>query len=406
MPMSLNSETSGGNATVPFNFTISRLALAKENDVPQQCLQLPPTLCVGQVLKDDVGGKSYAQPHIGYYLIAQAEIYNADQEPTTITATQVIPIWVSRAANPPLDTGDFPGEFVESQTLSCRLNRLRLDKYGMTLTTAEPPAVIFRDRNSQGTISSNVSIKVEDSRPGADPHRLIAIFHKVQVKIIIGLRAKTFYSTRPFPKMPGQSMLTISGPHRLYDEVMPLPPVKHVIRSWFVQSIPFPTGADSGERRLGSDAPTSDQQQSKNIPSSAILLADVPVVARVPMDLPPSFCSAVASRQYSLVLKGKISGAYVKDFVLEVPLQIVYNIEKGHDNSYIVGSLPCDDDSSTQDPPPRVSQFGFYKALAAVYGGFLMQNSRIHTTFFQATLGDVLFSSYQRPIREMNLATN
>ena len=356
MPMSLHSETSGGNATVPFDFTISRLALAKENDVPQQCLQLPPTLCVGQVLKDEVGGKSYAQPHIGYTLIAQAEICNADQEPTTITATQDIPMWVSGAANPPLDTGDFPGEFIESQTLSCRLNRLRSDKYGMTLTTAEPPAVTFKDRNSQGIISSNVSIKVEDSRPGADPYRLMAIFHQVQVKIIIGLGAKTFYSTRPFPKLPGQSMLTISGPHRLFDEVMPLPPVKHVIRSWSVQSIPFPTpGADSGERRLSSEAPTSNQQQSKNIPTSAVLLADVPVVARVPMDLPPSFCSAVASRQYSLVLKGKISGAYVKDFVLEVPLQIVYNIEKGHDNPYVVESLPCDDDSSIQDSPPRVS---------------------------------------------------
>ena len=151
-------------------------------------------------------------------------------------------------------------------------------------------------------------------------------------------------------------MLTINGPHRLYDEVMPLPPVKHVIRSWYVQSIPFPSlGADSGERRLGSDAQRSDQQQSENMPTCVILHANVPIVARVPMDLPPSFCSAVASRQYSLILKGKISGVHVKDFVLEVPLQIVYNIEKGHDeySSYVVESLPCDDDSSIQESPPE-----------------------------------------------------
>lgn len=356
--MGLHSETSGVNATVPFDFTISRQVLTKGTHVPQQCLQLPPTLCVGPVLKDDVGGKIYAQPNIGYHLIAQAEIHNADQEPTTITAIQEIPIWVSRAANPPLDTGDFPGEFVESQTLSCRLHRLRSDKYRMTLTTAEPPAITFSDRNSPGIISTNVSIKMEDSRSGADPYRLMAMFHQIQVKIVLGLRAKTFYSMRPFPKLPGQSMLTINGPHRLYDAVIPLPPVKHIIRSWSVQSIAFPSlGADSSERRLSSDAQISYQQQSKNIPTSAFLFTNVPIVARVPMDLPPSFCSAVASRQYSLVLRAKISGAHVKDFVLEVPLQIVYNIEKSHNkhNSDVVKSLLCDDDSPIQDSTPRVS---------------------------------------------------
>ena len=275
--MSSHNETSGINATMPFDFTISRLVLTKGTHVLQQCLQLPPTLCLGTVFKDDVGGKSYAQPNIGYHLIAEAEIRNADQELTTITATQEIPIRVSRAANPPLDTRDFLGEFVESQTLSCRLNRLRSGKYGMTVTTAEPPAITFRDRNSLGTISSNVSIKIEDSRPGANSQRLMAMFHKIQVKIIPGLRAKTFYSTRPFPKMPGQSMLTINGPHRLYDEVMPLPSIKHVIRSWYVQSMPFSSlGADSGGCSLGSDAQRSDHQQSENMPTSVILLANVP----------------------------------------------------------------------------------------------------------------------------------
>jgi hypothetical protein len=342
--MSSHSETSGVNVTLPFNFTISRLALTKGSHVPQQCLKLPPTLCVGQVLKDDVGGKSHAQPNIGYHLIAQAEIRNADQEPMAVRAIQEIPIWVSGAANPPLDIRDFPGEFVESQTLWCRLNRLRSDKYGMTLATAEPPAITFRDRNSYGIISSSLSIKIEDSRPGSDPQRLMAMFHKIQVKIVLGLRAKTFYSTRPFPKLPGQSMLTTNSPHRLYDEVMALSSVKHAIASCHIQSIPFPyPGADSSDCRLGSNAQRSDQQQSEKMPASAVLLANAPIIAVVPMGLPPSFCSAVASRQYSLLLKGKISGVHVKDFELEVPLQLVYNIETD------------DDDSSIQEPPPRVS---------------------------------------------------
>jgi len=195
-----------------------------------------------------------------------------------------------------------------------------------------------------------VAIRIEDSRPQADPNRLMAIFHKVQVKIILGLRAKTFCSTRPFARLPSHSILTINGPDRLYDEVMPLPHVKHVIRAWFVQSTTFPPlGADFSERRLGSDVQTLDQQESKKMPTSVILLANVPIVARVPMDLPPSFCSAVASRQYSLVLKGKISGTHVKDFVLEVPLQIVYNIKNGHHNS------------SVQDSPSQVSYLDWTK---------------------------------------------
>ena len=364
--MSLHGETSDVNWKVPFDFTISHRALTKGTDVPQQCLQLPPTLCVGPVLKDNVGGKSYAQPNIGYHLIAQAEIRNADQEPTTITATQEIPIWVSTAANPPFDTGDFPGEFVESQTFPCRLNRLRSDKYGMTLTTAEPPAVSFRDRNSQGVISSNVSIKIEDSWPGADPQQLMAKFNKIRLKIVLGLRSKTFYSTRPFPKLPGQSMLNINGPHRLYDEVMPLPPVKHPIRSWHIQNVPPPSpGPESTQCRSGSDEQRSDQEQSRDMPTSVILLANVPIVAIVPMDLPPSFCSAVASRQYSLILKGKVLGVHVKDFVLEVPLQVVYDIGGGHDkyNSDEVDSLPCDVDASVQESTPRVVNLDSVRSL-------------------------------------------
>jgi hypothetical protein len=380
--MNLHTETSGANTTVPFDFTISRLALTKGTHVPQQCLQLPPSLCVGPVLKDDVGGKIYAQPYIGYHLIAQAEIRNADQEPTTVTDVQEIPIWVSRAANPPLDTRDFPGEFVESQTLPCRPNRLRSDKYGMTLTTAEPPAVTFRDRNSQGIINSTVSIKIEDPRPKADPQRLMAIFRKAQVKIILGLRAKTFYSTRPFPKLPGQSMLTISGPHRLYDQVIPLPPVKQVIRSWSVEGIALPSlEADSGGRRLSSDAQTSDQELSRDMPTSLFLLANVPIVARVPMDLPPSFCSAVASRQYSLLLKAKISGAHVKDFVLEVPLQIVYNIDNGHNkhNPSVAESLLSDSDSTIQGSTPRVSSLDSIKPRRpCVCRGLLMRKQNSH----------------------------
>lgn len=359
MPATLPNDTVGINTKMAFEFTVSRLALTKQSDVPQQCLQLPPTLSVGHVLKDVVGDKRYAQPNIGYYLIAEAEVCNADQEPMTVTVTQEIPIWVSGTANPPLDTGDFPGEFLESQMLWCRLNLFRSDKYSMTLSTAEPSALTFRDRNSQGVITSLVSIKVEDSRPGTDPQRLMAMFQKGQVKIVLGLRAKTFYSTRPFPKVPSQSMLTANGPNRLYDEVMPLSPVKHVIQSWSPHSTLLPSSVvDCGQRRAISDAPVSDQQQSEQSPTSAIITANVPIVARVPSDLPPTFCSAVASRQYSLVLKAKISGLHVKDFVLEVPLQIVYDLEKFRRKSSTV-ELPRydddDDDSSVNDPRPRVS---------------------------------------------------
>lgn len=366
-PTSLQSETTGVNWTVPFEFAISRRALTRGTDVPHQCLQLPPTLCVGPVLKDDVGGKTYAQPNIGYYLIAEAEIRNADQETTTVTATQEITIWVSAAANPPLETRDFPGEFIENQTLSCRLSRLRSDKYEMTLTTAEPPAVTYKDRKSQGVISSNLSIRIEDSRPEANADRMMAMFQKVQIKIILGLRAKTFFSARPFPKLPGQSLLTIDGPHRLYDEIMALPPVKHTVGSWKVQSAPLPyLEADFDQCKMSSDTQKSSQEQTESMSTSAILCASVPIIARVPMDLPPSFCSAVASRQYSLILKGKISGAYVKDFVLEVPVQIVYNINERHDNAFIFELSNRNDDSDIQDFPHRVSYSEFSHALVAM----------------------------------------
>ncbi|EXJ57649.1 uncharacterized protein A1O5_12439 [Cladophialophora psammophila CBS 110553] len=139
---------------------------------------------------------------------------------------------------------------------------------------------------------------------------------------------------------------------------MPLPSIKHAIGSWYVRKIPFSfPDVDSGKLGLNSGAQSSDQQ-SWHISTSVTLLADIPIIARAPIDIPPTFGSAVAPRQYSLVLWAKISGAKVKDFRLEVPLQIVYDMEKGRDkyNSYMAKLLPGRRDSSIQHSSHEVSE--------------------------------------------------
>ena len=187
--------------------------------------------------------------------------------------------------------------------------------------------------------------------------RMVLLFSGLQITVSPVLRAKTFYTSQPFPMYPGQTMLTVNGPHRLHDQVLPLVASEHVVGSWQESSKicphPLPSAQHSKDQarvRRSSLRPRRISQvpSRDTLDQTAMIEAILPVPIEIPGGLPPSFCSALASRQYSLILKCKVSKVHVRDFVLEVPLQVIYTLGKKivHDES---GSMETPDETEIED---------------------------------------------------------
>ena len=142
----------------------------------------------------------------------------------------------------------------------------------------------------------------------------------------------------PFPMMPAQNMVDKSGPIRLRDSVTKLSEVELSTSSWharFVDDVPcYEDAVRSGSFAPGFSGMEFDQASvtqhdsllSTTLSSGPSALGAWRTSIDIPMELTgslhPSFCSAVASRQYSIILRVRVNGLSVKDFVLEVPLQV------------------------------------------------------------------------------------
>jgi len=315
--------------SAPFRFTISRWISVGGSDVALHCRYIPPSLFLGQLHQDSVDGKMYGQPNIRYHLTAQATIcrLDAEEEPKLIVDEKEIPIWISTNPSPPTYLEDFPGEFVESASHQYRLSRFVRKGHHIVLSLTEPPVVTFKDRVSHGTSTGNIKVWVLGHQSHSDHSRLAVLLPKVQFEIRPQLRVKTFYSTRPFAKLPGQTMITIEAPHRLHEEIIPLKVDRYSANSWRYQlpdGVHPPSQADSTSFSTNHNSGHTPPQNI-DLPSWS---TDLSFPIQVPGGLHPSFCSALASRQYSLALRIKMMGANVKDFCLEVPLQLVYFLQR------------------------------------------------------------------------------
>ena len=252
---------------------------------------------------------------------------NMGEEPCLMTKEREIPIWVTSQPSPPTDLRDFPGEFMDTDSQQCRFSLLGSKRHVMILSLREPAAVQFTDRASKGESTAKLEARIltEKSSPKNDLMGLL--LPKLQFRITSHLRVKTFYSTHPFTKLPGQTMLSIEGPHRLHEFTLSLRVHRYPVHDWRYQ------GADlahsTNQCPSGTSRPNqlsqSDTGSIKDSAHSTSWSTELTFPIDLPDGLHPSFCSALASRQYSLILRIKVIGAYVKAFLLEVPLQLVYN---------------------------------------------------------------------------------
>ena len=308
--------------------------MPKTGGIPDQCLSLPPTVSVGDVL-EGFDHTKYAQPRIEYRLRALVRTRSPRDELKTVQGERAIIIIPCSEPSPPVDTTDFPGEFIGSMSNAFRVSFLGA-QYVMMLSLPEPSAISIKPSTERQTTVLRLKVEIQATdrvEPKTNVRALARELEGLKFRIQPILRAKTYYSTEPFPVMPGQSMVTARGPIRLHDSVSKMSEVELASSSWqFRRSDDIPCYEEAvrtGSVSFGSSHSSSawpGSQPSPELPSNSSSVGVWETSLIVPIELNgellPTFCSAIASRQYSIIAQVRVKGARVKEFVLETPLQV------------------------------------------------------------------------------------
>ena len=326
---------------------IPRWAMLKTDGVPDQCLSLPPSLSAGVPYRRPGEDCEYAQPNIIYRLRARVQL-NSHQDSMLIAgaeASKTIVILPYSPPMPPTDTSDFPAEFISSASNTYRMFLVG-SWYVMTLSMVEPAAICLQDTQTRGSVNAMIHVEIKASGGVMDatsvkkvPHGLKNLIFKTQPL----LRVKTFYSTEPFRKLPGQTMLSLNGPMRLKDQVVKLEAQDLKASSWQHDRPDEAYSSADVDRRSPTSARSANVSTVGSGKESGALFTaeDSPQlwwtrllmpIAVLP-NLPPTFCSVTASRQYSVITRIRVGGIRINKFVLEVPLQIVYAPRGGQEQS-------------------------------------------------------------------------
>jgi hypothetical protein len=329
-----------------FHLIIPRWAVFQTDRVLDQCLSLPPSFSAGTPYRRPGEDCEYAQPNIHYRLRAQVKLNShPDSIPSTLLeASKTIIILPCSPPMPPTDTSDFPGEFITSASNTYRVFLVG-SWYVMNLSMEEPPAVCLQSTQTNGSIHAMIQVNIRRSGSAMNatsgkklPLNLKNLLFKIQPV----LRAKTFYSVERFRKLPCQTMLSIKGSMRLKDQVLKLD-MQHLKASWqhhFPDEVHSSAEVDRNSSKSARSASVSTVR-SANAPEACFAVGNSPKVwstrlsMLIPLEpnLPPTFCCVNASRQYSLITRIRVSGIRTKDFVLEVPLQIVYAPNRAQEQS-------------------------------------------------------------------------
>lgn len=316
---------------------IPRWALAKCT-VPDQRLTLPPSMSLGLTRMGAHEHEIYAEPKISYHIRVMVR-YRTEELPEVQTLEAWNEIWFMpiTEVQPPINTQDFPAEFIESRTQNFHMSLFGGPEFVMMLTMLEPFAVKVKDMRDPGSTSTELNISVKtvkgkDHAETSDPQPPQSL-QNLTFNIESILRLKTFYSLSPFPKMPGQTMLTTKGRVRFRDEVVKLQTLSHVKpfvsqqHRWSIQP-PASLTTDSTATAVEFNK-SSIQRACTELQRS--WSADIRVPLQIPAGLLPTFCSAVVARHYSIITRVKCSNVYIKPMILEVPVQIIYSPQRAVD---------------------------------------------------------------------------
>ncbi|KAJ4531856.1 hypothetical protein HRR76_005393 [Exophiala dermatitidis] len=267
---------------------------------------------------------------------------------------------------PPCDTEDWFSDLVTKQSHSLRPSIFSFQKYTMNVIAHEPSPVLMVVAHPFETTEVVIRVVVTASPRNVDIGAFATFLQRIGFKIIPGLRAKTFYSTQPFPKLPAQALLTVDGPHRLHDQILKLEQVDRSLTSWRLVATNAAPLSDRGAIVRSTIGHKIHPPRSDPTPP-AEWHSEISFSIKLPNDVTPTFCSAIAARQYSLIILLKASGISIENFVLEVPIQLVsaptlsnsvYWSDSGDglSNVYEPEHLDYEQDSCKviyDDPPPK-----------------------------------------------------
>ncbi|KAL1582114.1 hypothetical protein WHR41_09155 [Cladosporium halotolerans] len=323
--------------TSSFSLTIPDHTVTEVDGVPDQCLLLPPSITVGDIL-DGKDGEKFAQPKIEYRIRAVMKSPSFDgHSASDVRNDHEVSVLPCREPLPPIDTTDFPDEFINSDTHLFRSSYFG-STYQMTLSTTEPTPMsgIPKTPYSATSLRLHVRIQLPTSKRDCGLRTLCNILKDLRFHMRFSLRAKTFHSIRPFPQMPGYAMVGSDYPPDLHESVFIIQTAEMVSSSWqphfysetpqredlqhFVPASLCSNGSQPpGAKPINGLSFVQDDAITLTIDAWETTL-DVPL--RTKEFLTPTFCSAIASRQYSLEVRVKVKGGPSKEFLLEVPLQV------------------------------------------------------------------------------------
>lgn len=285
---------------------------------------------MGTVL--NISNEKFAQPAIAYHVKASTAVHlTSTAKMFSLTDKKEVRIVVPSEALPPSEMQDFAADFVGTQTKLCRTSLLKRVPYEMTVSMSEPGAVILQEQPVKVETMLSFSISIQDLATEYLPLSL----HTLRFRITLVLRSKTFYSTSSFPMLPGQEMSSEYGPVRLHDQTTEL--ATHTVSSGSWTNRPASNSTDAqyqsstvlgknGDSLLRQRSSTDSADTSKITQSShSIWQTCLRLPVAVSGGYYPTFCSAHASRQYSIKARVQVKGVHVSDFALEVPLQIAFS---------------------------------------------------------------------------------
>lgn len=193
----------------------------------------------------------------------------------------------------------------------------------MTISVPQPVPLLFQHRKEcpQGNIELYIDVRnLVSGRHDSTLYGLSESLKKLRFTLQPVFRAKTFYSTKPFPQVPGQDMVSAErGGVRLHDSILKLTEQSRDATSWQQQFSP-------GDNM--NDNTTDTRHGSTGIGHLEAWTTRSRFPIRVEKMVAPTFCSAIASRQYSIIGRVSVKGTTVPEFVLECPLQIYFEPAK------------------------------------------------------------------------------
>ena len=321
----------GFHRSIPFYFIVSKNIPSSDPQSPEHCLQLPPSIELGSVIVDE-NGKRFAQPSITYALRAAVCFAARTDDETMPPVESSIPLILRPRTRefPPTDTIDFPTEFKLQVTKPVRWSLFARHLGNLRVSMQEPRPLLYNSSSMGSLTECHVGLELLAFGSG-DVHQAL---QAMEITIHSWVRAKTFYSVKPFSQLPSQT-LSSDGKTELRDDFLKLDKrhLSHV--SWGYQYHSVETGGD--DKSISADNGPSNQLIEPDIGSSSRSEPPSPSQApsgrwtarithpiRVQSRLLPTFCSSIVARLYTVVIRLKISGIRRESFNLEVPLQVVH----------------------------------------------------------------------------------